>query len=105
MAVALNDAVGTTLRGNVIGRAAIGLFANDGRHTMVIQNRFAASGGAIVLIDEFAASIEGNLVDEGRNFGIAISQATGRIAITGNRLRNCGSAGAFSGGIVAMMVV
>lgn len=105
MAVTLNDAVGTTLRGNVLGRAAIGLFANDGRHTMVIENRFAASGGAIVLIDEFAASIEGNLVDEGRNFGIAISQATGRIAITGNRLRNCGSAGAFSGGIVAMMVV
>lgn len=105
VALMLNDAVATTVRGNDVGRTGAGLFGNDGRSTTVLENRFAASGMGIVVVDEYAATLEGNIVEEGRTFGIAIWQATGRTAVTGNRLRNCGSAGGFSGGILAMTVV
>ena len=105
MALMLSDAVDTTLRGNVIGRTAIGLFASDGRHTNIIENRFAPSGIAIAMLEEFATTIDGNSIDQARRFGIAIFQATGRTAVTGNRLRNCGYESDFAGGIGALSVV
>ena len=73
MGVMLGDAAMTTVRGNTFGRTAIGLFANDGRHTRVLGNRFAPCGAAVALTNEFAGTIEGNSIDEARSVGIALA--------------------------------
>lgn len=105
MALALNDTVSVTVRDNTIGRTAIALFGNDGRYTHVADNRFAPSGAAVALVQDFAATIAGNVIEQARSFGIALVQASGRTAVTGNRLRNCGYDGAFAGGIGALYVL
>lgn len=105
MALALNDTVSATVRDNAVDRAAIALFANDGRYTYVADNRFAPSGLGIALIQDFAATVEGNAIEQARSFGIALLQTGGRTAVTGNRLRNCGYDGTFAGGIGALYVL
>ncbi|WP_343519431.1 DUF6519 domain-containing protein [Sphingomonas sp.] len=105
MALTLNDTVSATVHDNLFDRAAIGIFGSDGRYTQVSDNGFAPGGLAIALTQDFAATIEGNVIDQSRSFGIALLQASGRTAVTGNRLRNCGYDGGFAGGIGAIYVL
>lgn len=105
MALALNDAVSATVCGNTVGQAIMALFGNDGRYTRVADNNFAQSAAAVALVQDFAATIEGNVIEQARSFGIALVQASGRTAVTGNRLRNCGYDGGFAGGIGALYVL
>lgn len=104
-ALLLNDTVGTVVRDNSIGRAGAGLFGNDGRYTRITGNRFATSLAGITLLQEFAGTIADNVVEEARMLGVVLVQAAGRNAVSGNRLRNCGFAGTFAGGIAALLVL
>lgn len=104
-ALLLTDTVAALVRGNSIGRSAAGLFGNDGRYTSITGNRFGPSLAGVTLVQEFAGTIADNVIDQARMLGVALVQAAGRTEVRGNRLHNCGFAGAFAGGIGALLVL
>lgn len=105
LALLLIETQGVIVRSNSADRSAVAIFAISNRHLSLLENRLGASKFGIVLLGEFAATAAGNQIDQAASIGIALALARGRISISGNRLRNCGSTGAVAGGIFALLVL
>ncbi len=78
---------------NRIQHAVLGIGIKSGSQNQVEHNHIADCGNGIIVQEESATEVSGNVLDHHRQIGIGALNLSGRISMTHNRLTNCGHSG------------
>ncbi|MEA2114339.1 MAG: DUF6519 domain-containing protein [Thermodesulfobacteriota bacterium] len=90
MAIAATHSV---IAENHIQHAILGIGIKSGSQNQVERNHVADCGNGIIVQEESATEVSGNVLDHHRQIGIGGLNLSGRISMTHNRLTNCGHSG------------
>ncbi len=93
LAVMAISATHSVIAENRIQHAVLGIGVKSGSRNQVEHNHIADCGNGIIVQEESATEVSGNILDHHRQIGIGGLNLSGRISMTHNRLTNCGHSG------------